>query len=72
MTLPVERFRAIVNTSNAAMALSPYAVRKTGNQQLAKVPIGLLQDLLMSLRHYPGMFDLEELAKARPDILQAP
>jgi uncharacterized membrane protein len=72
MTTPVERASAIIHIGNEVAALRGYARRRNDTKKFAKVPVAVMESLLMHLPNYPSVFDLEELSKSRPDILQVP
>jgi hypothetical protein len=62
MTLPDERYRALKWAEQFLQDLMDS--RKT-----PRVPKILRQQARSVLRHYPGEYYLEELARARPDII---
>ena len=63
MTLPDERYRAIIYTKNFLQDLL--------NPKLTpKVPKQIRQRAHSLLRHFPEEFYLSMLAEARPDILE--
>lgn len=63
MTLPDERFRAILQTEEFLRAL-------TEPKLTPRVPKEIRQRALWCLRHYPMYYQLKELEHAAPDVLQ--
>lgn len=63
MTLPDERYRAVIQTRRFLLDL-------TNSQHTPRVP-KLIRDTARSmLRHYPTNFEMEVAAKASPNIFQ--
>lgn len=60
MTLPDERYRAVVQTRRFLLDLC--------NPQHTRVPKIIRQHARAMLRHYPDDWNMEEAAKAAPDI----
>lgn len=63
MTLPDERFRAILQTEEFLRALTDPALTP-------RVPKDIRQRALRCLRHYPMYYQLKELEVAAPDVVQ--
>jgi hypothetical protein len=63
MTLPDERYRAIIYTKNFLQDLLNPKITP-------KVPKNIRQRAYSLLRHFPEEFYLSMLADARPDILE--
>ena len=62
MTLPDERYAAILNTERFLMNLC--------NPRLTpRVPRAVRQRAQALLRHYPNCFDLDRLAEKSPDVI---
>ena len=62
MTLPDERYRALVNTRNFLRSLLDPA-------QTPKVPKEIRKRAYVCLKHYPWDTDMDELALQSPSIL---
>ena len=62
MTLPDERYRAVKNTMEFLIRLSA--------GEYPRVPKGVQEEARSLLRHYPGTFDLDQLERAAPHVLQ--
>ena len=62
MTLPDERYRAVKNTMEFLIRLSA--------GEYPRVPRGVREEARSLLRHYPGTFDLDQLERAAPHVLQ--
>lgn len=62
MTLPDERYRALVWAERFLQDLMDPS-------KTPRVPKSVRQQARSVLRHYPGTYYLEELARARPDIV---
>lgn len=63
MTLPDERFRAVIAASNLLHDL-------LDSKKTPRVPKAVRQRALGVLRHYPSYWDLDRASKASPDIFQ--
>ena len=63
MTLPDERYRALKWAESFMQDL-------LDPQKTPRVPRSVRAQARSVLRHYPGSYYLEELARARPDIIQ--
>ena len=63
MTLPDERYRALKWAESLMMDLMDPA-------KTPRVPKAVRAQARAVLRHYPGSYYLDELARARPDIIQ--
>jgi hypothetical protein len=64
MTLPDERYRAIQATGDFLVRLAAHPAMTPG------VPKRIREEARGLLRHYPGSWDLAQLERAAPDILQ--
>jgi hypothetical protein len=62
MTLPDERYRAVKNTMEFLIRLSA--------GEYPRVPRGVREEARSLLRHYPGTFDLDQIERAAPHVLQ--
>lgn len=63
MTLPDERFRAVIQTKNFLADLcSP--------ERTPRIPKSIRQQANWCLRHYPSYWDLERASQAAPDVFQ--
>ena len=62
MTLPDERYRSIQNARRFLQDLMD-------SKKTPKVPRSVRQHAYAILRHYPGDYDLERLAKKSPDVI---
>lgn len=62
MTLPDERFRAIVRTGEFLLEL-------TDPQSTPRIPRTIRQRARGLLRHYPTSYHLERLAEKSPDVI---
>jgi hypothetical protein len=63
MTLPDERYRAILLTSKFLLDL-------VGNRELyPRVPKAVREQARGLLRHYPNYYDLKRLSDAAPDVV---
>lgn len=61
MTMPSERYRAVVNTRE-------FLIRLATPSDTPRVPSGLRQEARSLLRHYPGTLDMEEAASGAPSV----
>ena len=64
MTLPDERFRAVIAASNLLHDL-------LDSKKTPRVPKVIRQRALGALRHYPSYWDLDRAGQAAPDVFQA-
>lgn len=65
MSLPTERYRAVIKARNFLRdLLNPKAT--------PRVPKAIRREAYRVLKHYMGSYDLEKLAKNNPTILQNP
>ena len=64
MTLPDERYRALKWAERFLQDLQD-------PQKTPRVPKRVRMEARAVLRHYPGTYYIEELARARPDIITA-
>jgi len=62
MTLPDERYRAILHTQQFLLELCQPHVT-------ARVPRVIRQRARALLRHYPSVWDLDRLAEKSPDVI---
>lgn len=62
MTLPDERYRALKWAESFLQDLQD-------SSKTPRVPKVIRQQARSVLRHYPGSYYIEELARARPDII---
>lgn len=63
MTLPDERYRAVRNTAEFLQRLA--------GGHYARVPKAVRGEALALLRHYPTSWDLLELERAAPHVVQS-
>ena len=63
MTLPDERFRAVLRTAEFLAELTDPSVTP-------KIPKKIRDDARWCLRHYPTYYDLKEVEHAAPHIVQ--
>lgn len=63
MTLPDERYRAVVQTAKFLQALSYSSETK-------RVPLAIRQQARALLRHYPNDWDMKRAADGSPDVFQ--
>jgi hypothetical protein len=61
MTLPDERYRAVVQTAKFLEALSYSSETK-------RIPLAIRQEARRLLRHYPSEWDMSRAASGAPDI----
>ncbi len=61
MTLPDERYRAVVRTEKFLMALC-------NPTETPRVPKDIRQQARALLRHYPNTWDMNRAAQATPDV----
>lgn len=66
MTLPVERYAALENSYRFLLELMlPGGVHK-------RIPKEVRKRARWCIKHYPHNFELDQLASARPDLLEKP
>jgi len=63
MTLPDERYRAVMQTARFLQSLSYSSETK-------RVPLAVRQEARRLLRHYPSEYDMMKTAQTSPDIFQ--
>ena len=61
MTLPDERYRAVVQTAKFLKSLSH-------SSEIKRVPLAVRQQARALLRHYPNDYDMSKVAQTSPDI----
>jgi hypothetical protein len=61
MTLPDERYRAVMQTARFLQSLSYSSETK-------RVPLAVRQEARRLLRHYPSEYDMMKTAQTSPDI----
>jgi len=61
MTLPDERYRAVIQTAKFLQALSY-------SSEIKRVPLAVRQQARALLRHYPSEYDMSKTAQTSPDI----
>jgi len=62
MTLPDERYRAIMHTAEFLLSL-------TDPQSTPRIPKIIRQRARSLLKHYPNYYDLERLSEKAPDVI---
>lgn len=62
MTLPDQRYRAILHTQQFLLDLCQPKIT-------ARVPRAIRQRASALLRHYPSVWDLDQLAEKSPDVI---
>jgi len=62
MTLPDERYRSIQRTEQFLIALA--------GGEYPRVPRAVREEARALLRHYPSSWDLQQLERRAPDIIQ--
>jgi hypothetical protein len=63
MTLPDERFRAVVETRR-------FLIDLTNPQHTPRVPKLIRETARSMLRHYPDYYDMNKVSQTSPDIFQ--
>jgi hypothetical protein len=63
MTLPDERYRAVMQTAEFLQALS-------FSSETKRVPLAVRQEARRLLRHYPNGWDMKHAAYQAPDVFQ--
>lgn len=61
MTLPDERYRAVIQTKN-------FLAELCNPEKTPRVPKAVREKARWCLRHYPSYWDLERVSKVAPDI----
>ena len=61
MTLPDERYRAVMQTARFLEALSYSSETK-------RIPLAVRQEARALLRHYPSEYDMKKTSQTSPDI----
>ena len=61
MTLPDERYRAVMQTAKFLQALSH-------SSELKRVPLAVRQQARALLRHYPTEYDMKKVSQTSADI----
>jgi hypothetical protein len=61
MTLPDERYRAVIQTEKFLRALSY-------SSEIKRVPLAVRQQARALLRHYPSEYDMSKTAQTSSDI----
>lgn len=63
MTLPDERYRAVIEAAKFLVSLSYSSETK-------RIPLAIRQQARALLRHYPNEWDMQQVAENNPDIFQ--
>ena len=63
MTLPDERYRAVIQTAKFLQSLSY-------SSEIKRVPLAVRQEARRLLRHYPSEYDMKKTSETSPDIFQ--
>ena len=61
MTLPDERYRAVMQTARFLQALSH-------SSELKRIPLKVRQEARSLLRHYPNEYDMKKVSQTSADI----
>jgi hypothetical protein len=61
MTLPDERYRAVVETAKFLQALSY-------SSEIKRVPLAVRQQARSLLRHYPSEYDMKKVSQTSADV----
>ena len=61
MTLPDERYRAVMQTAKFLQALS-------FSGELKRIPLAVRQEARALLRHYPNEYDMKKVSQTSADI----
>ena len=61
MTLPDERYRAVMQTAKFLQALSH-------SGELKRIPLSVRQEARALLRHYPSEYDMKKVSQTSADI----
>ena len=63
MTLPDERYRAI-------MQAKEFLTRLSFSSEIKRVPLAVRQEARRLLRHYPSEYDLDQIEQHAPHVVQ--
>ena len=63
MTLPDERYRAVIQTEKFLKSLC-------FSSETKRVPLAVRQQARALLRHYPSEYDMRQAAEGAPDVFQ--
>jgi predicted nuclease with TOPRIM domain len=63
MTMPDERYRAVVQTAKFLQSLSY-------SSEIKRVPLAVRQQARSLLRHYPSEYDMKKTSQTSPDVFQ--
>ena len=63
MTLPDERYRAVIQAKQ-------FLERLSFSSEIKRVPLAVRQEARRLLRHYPSDFDLDEIERYAPHVVQ--
>ena len=63
MTLPDERYRAVIQAKQ-------FLERLSFSSEIKRVPLAVRQEARRILRHYPSDFDLDEIERYAPHVVQ--
>jgi hypothetical protein len=63
MTLPDERYRAIMQTARFLESLSY-------SSEIKRIPLAVRQEARRLLRHYPSEYDMNKVSQTSPDVFQ--
>ena len=61
MTLPDERYRAVVQTAKFLQSLSY-------SSEIKRVPLAVRQEARRLLRHYPSEYDMKKVSQTSADV----
>jgi len=64
MTIPYERYRAVLMTEKFLCSL-------LDPKKTPKVPKAIREEAARCLRHYPGSYHMEEVADKSPEVFEA-
>ena len=64
MTLPDERYRAVIRASNFLLDLAH------DKKKYPRIPKSVRQEAYSILRHFPNNWDMQRAADAAPDVFQ--
>jgi hypothetical protein len=63
MTLPDERYRAVIETAKFLESLS-------FSSETKRIPLAIRQQARALLRHYPNEWDMQQVAESSPHVFQ--
>jgi hypothetical protein len=63
MTLPDERYRAIIQAKQ-------FLERLSFSSEIKRVPLAVRQEARRLLRHYPSEYDLDQIEQYAPHVIQ--